>query len=136
MWPRREFNTEIAEGTENAERPVEDLRFDQDSKDSLLQDSLEKKKGAYERPPLLRKPELLLCSSLYVRVFLLETLDSSCSVQQLLLAGEKRVAVRADFDAQHVTFDGGASGESVPTGAMHGNSVIIWVNSRLHDSPF
>jgi hypothetical protein len=41
-----------------------------------------------------------------VGVFLLETLDAASGVDQLLFAGEKRMAVRADFDAQHVTFDG------------------------------
>jgi hypothetical protein len=30
-------------------------------------------------------------------VFLLETLDAACSVNQLLFAGEERVAIRADF---------------------------------------
>jgi metal-dependent amidase/aminoacylase/carboxypeptidase family protein len=46
------------------------------------------------------------------------------------------VAIRANFDAQHVTFNGGASLKSMTASAMHGDGVIVGMNSWLHDSPF
>jgi hypothetical protein len=67
-----------------------------------------------------------------VGVFLGETLYAACGVYQFLLAGEERVAIWANFDAQHIAFDCGARGESVPAGAMHSNSVIVRVNTGLH----
>jgi hypothetical protein len=82
------------------------------------------------------KAGLLLCGGLSVRVFLLKALHASRGVYKLLLSGEKRVAVRADFDAQHVTFDGGARRKRVAASTVHGYGVIIGVNSGFHDSPF
>jgi len=41
-----------------------------------------------------------------VGVLLGETLDAASGVNQLLLAGEEGMAVRADFHAQHVALDG------------------------------
>jgi len=41
-----------------------------------------------------------------VGVLLGETLDATGGVNQLLLAGEEGMAVRADFHAQHVSFNG------------------------------
>jgi hypothetical protein len=76
------------------------------------------------------------CGGLGVGVFLLETLDAASSVHELLLAGEKWVAIRANFDAQHVTFNGGASLKSMTASAMYGDGVIVGMNSWLHDSPF
>ena len=41
-----------------------------------------------------------------VGIFLGETLDAAGGVNQLLLAGEEGVAIRADFDVKPVALDG------------------------------
>ena len=46
------------------------------------------------------------------------------------------MAIGADFDAQHIAFDRRARGETVPTGTVDGNGVIIGMNTGLHESPF
>ena len=71
-----------------------------------------------------------------VGVFLGEAFDAACGVQQLLFAGEERVAIGADFDAQHCAFDRRARGEIVSTGTVNGNGVIVRVNTGFHESPF
>ena len=84
-------------------------------------------------------PKLLLGCGRFcgcVGIFLGETLDAACGVYQFLLAGEERVAIGANFYAQHIALDRGARGKSVPAGAMHGDGVIIGMNSRFHESPF
>ena len=70
-----------------------------------------------------------------VGVFLGEALDASGGVDQLLFASEKRMAIRADFHSQRVALDGRTRRESVAAGAMHGNSVIVGVNTGFHGSP-
>ena len=65
-------------------------------------------------------------------VFLGEPLDAAGRIQQLLLAGEKGVAIRADFDAQEFALDRRPCGERVPAGAMHGNWMVFRMNVRLH----
>src|SRR5271154_65845 len=70
-----------------------------------------------------------------VRILLREALDAASRIDQLLLAGEERVAVRADFDAQHVAFDGRARGKSVAAGAVHGYFVIVGMNTGFHGAP-
>jgi hypothetical protein len=67
-----------------------------------------------------------------VGVFLCEALDTASSVDKLLLASEERMAIGADFDAQHIALDGRASGESVPTSTVDGDGVIVGVNTGLH----
>jgi hypothetical protein len=49
-----------------------------------------------------------------------------------LFAGEERVAIGADFDAQHCAFDRRARGEIVSTGTVNGNGVIVRVNTGFH----
>ena len=71
-----------------------------------------------------------------VGVFLGEAFDAACSVQELLFAGEERVAIGADFDAQHCAFDRRARGEIVSTGTVNRNRVIVRVNTGFHESPF
>ena len=61
-----------------------------------------------------------------------EAFDAACGIEKLLLASEKRMAIGANFDAQHSAFDSRARGESVPTSAVHGNGVIIGVDTSLH----
>ena len=71
-----------------------------------------------------------LCSG--VGVFLGEALDTASGVHELLLASEERVAIGADFDAQHIALNGRASGESVSSGAVDGDCVIVGMNTGLH----
>jgi len=67
-----------------------------------------------------------------VGVFLGEALDTASGVHEFLLASEERVAIGADFDAQHVALNGRASGESVPTSTVDGDCVIVGMNTGLH----
>src|SRR5579862_3162719 len=60
----------------------------------------------------------------------LEALDASARVDQLLLAGVERVAIRADLDVQLGL--GRAGHEGVPTTAMHGREDVVGVDVRLH----
>ena len=76
------------------------------------------------------------CGCGNVRVFLLETLHSARRIDQLLLPGKEWVAIRANFDAQHVALDRRACLESVSASAMDGYRVIIGVDSGFHNSPF
>ena len=63
-------------------------------------------------------------------VFLLETLDAARSVNQLLFAGEERVAVRADF---HVNvFLRRTSRPRMTAGANDSAFDIFWMNSFFH----
>jgi len=71
-----------------------------------------------------------------VGVLLGEAFDTTSGINEFLLASEERVAIGANFNAQHVALDGGASGEGVPTGTVDGNGVIVGVNTGLHESPF
>jgi len=65
-----------------------------------------------------------------------EALDAAGGVNELLLAGEEGMAVRADFDTQPVALDGRTSGEIVAAGAMHRYGVIVGVNTGFHEAPF
>ncbi len=71
-----------------------------------------------------------------VGVLLGEALDAAGGVNQLLLAGEEGVAVRADFDIQPVALDGRTGGEIVTAGAMHRYGVIVGVDTGFHEAPF
>src|SRR5579863_7192778 len=70
-----------------------------------------------------------------VGIFLSEALDATSGVDQLLLAGEERVAVGADFDFKSVALDGGTGGEIVAAGAVHRDGVIVGVNTGFHEAP-
>ena len=71
-----------------------------------------------------------------VGVLLGEALDATGGVNQLLLAGEEGMAVRADFHAQHVALDGRASLKRVAASAVHRNGMIVGVNTGFHEAPF
>jgi hypothetical protein len=71
-----------------------------------------------------------------VGVFLGEALDAAGSVHKLLFAGEERVAIRADFHAQHVAFDSRASLKRVAAGAVHSDGMIIGMNTGFHGVAF
>jgi len=68
-------------------------------------------------------------------VLLGEALDASSGVDEFLLAGEEGMAIGADFDAQHVALHGRTSLEGVAAGAMHGDGVIVGVNTGFHEAP-
>ncbi len=59
-----------------------------------------------------------------------KTLDASTGVDELLGAGEERVALVADVDLQLAL--GGASGEDVAAGALDGALNVFGMNSLLH----
>ena len=71
-----------------------------------------------------------------IGVFLGEALDAAGSVHKFLFASEERVAIRADFHAQHVALDGRPRLERVAAGAMHRNGVIVGVNTGFHGAAF
>jgi len=78
---------------------------------------------------------LLACSGRNVGVLLLKTLNAAGGVDELLFAGEKRVAARADFDAQHVALDGRARLESISAGTVHSDGMVVGVDTGFHCSP-
>src|SRR5258708_27451490 len=71
-----------------------------------------------------------------VGVFLGEAFDAAGGVNQLLLAGEEGMAIRADFDVQAVALDGRASRKIVAASAVHRYGVIVGVNTGFHEAPF
>ncbi len=71
-----------------------------------------------------------------VGVLLGEALDAAGGVNEFLLAGEERMAIRADFNAQHVAFDGRARLERMAAGAVHRHGMIIGVNTGFHGAAF
>ena len=70
-----------------------------------------------------------------VGVFLIEALDAPCGVNEFLLPGEKGMATRADFYAQHVTLDRRAGRKGVAAGAVHRHRVVVGMNTGFHGSP-
>src|SRR6266404_3424236 len=61
---------------------------------------------------------------------LLEALEASTRVDELLLAGVERVAGRADLDVQLGLR--GTRGERVPAAAVHGGEDVLGMNLGLH----
>ena len=78
--------------------------------------------------------ELLLRGRGFVlRVLAAEALDASCGIHQLLLAREKRVASRTDFNVQ-VAFFCRTCLKSLAAGAGYGYLAICWMNLWFHCS--
>ena|SRR5215467_519885 len=69
-------------------------------------------------------------------VLLCEPLNPSSGVDQLLLAGEVRMAIRADFDSQHIALNRGTRLERVSACTVDGHRVIVGMNTGFHKSPF
>lgn len=67
-------------------------------------------------------------------ILLLEALDASRGVNELLLTGKKWVAVRAYFEAQHVAIGRRPSLKlCIAAGAMDGYSMIFWMDAFFHN---
>jgi len=67
----------------------------------------------------------------FLAVALVEAIDASGGIDQLLLAGKERVASGTNFNVQ-VTFFGGASLERLAARAGDGNINVFWVYSWFH----
>ena len=75
------------------------------------------------------KPSLIL--DILDAVTLLETIDTTAGVNQLLLAGIERVALGADFNAQLLL--GRARHEGVAANAGNVHLLILRMDAFLHD---
>ena len=67
----------------------------------------------------------------FFAVALVEAIDASCGIDELLFTSEERVASRTDFDVQ-VTFLGGAGLECLAARAGDGYFDVFGVNSWFH----
>ena len=67
----------------------------------------------------------------FLAIALVEPINASGGVDQLLLTGEERVASRADFDVQ-VAFFGRASLEGLAASATNGDFDVFRMNSWFH----
>ena len=61
---------------------------------------------------------------------LVETVNTSTGVNQLLLAGVERVALGADFNSDVLL--GGAGGKGIATGATNRSLFVLGMESFLH----
>ena len=61
---------------------------------------------------------------------LVETINTSTGVNQLLLAGIERVALGADFNTDFLL--GGTSGEGVATSATDGGLLVLRMDAFFH----
>ena len=67
------------------------------------------------------------------RVFPVEAFNAAGGVQKLLLAGEKWVAIRADFDPQHVALHCGLGLKCMSASAVNGYFVVVGMDAVFHD---
>ena len=67
----------------------------------------------------------------FFAIALVEAIDASRGIDQLLFAGEERVASRANFDVQVALF-GGAGLERLAASAGNSYIDVFWVNSWFH----
>jgi hypothetical protein len=90
------------------------------------------RKGPFAGPLASRKPRPLFLCFFSFGVLAAEALNAAGRIHNLLLAGEKRMATRADFHVD-IAFMRGTGGKNVAACALHAQFVICWVNSWLHD---
>src|SRR5205814_3764120 len=69
------------------------------------------------------------------RVLPPEQLHAARAIHQPLLAGEERVAARADFEVQEVALIGRAGLEGASACAHDGHFVIVRMDARFHGTP-
>ena len=67
----------------------------------------------------------------FFAVALVESIDTSCGIDQFLFSGKERVTRRTNFDVQ-VTFLGGASLKGLATRAGYRDFNVFWMNSWFH----
>ena len=67
----------------------------------------------------------------FLAVALVEAIDASRGIDQLLFPGKEWMASRTDFDVQ-VTFLGGASLEGLAARAGNRDFDVFWMNSWFH----
>ena len=67
----------------------------------------------------------------FLAVTLVEAIDASCGIDQLLLTRKEWMASRTDFDVQ-VTFLRRAGLERLAASAGDGNFDVFWMNSWFH----
>src|ERR1700730_3171607 len=85
---------------------------------------------------LLIGRSLFVGAGLALAVAPLETSDPTAAVENLLLAGVERVALRADLDHDVAASFGAAGLEGVATAADHGGLAVCRMNTRFHDVLF
>src|SRR5487761_138460 len=68
----------------------------------------------------------------HTSVFFSKALHAACAIDQLLLAREKRMAARTDFDVQNIALISGAGRERAPARAHNLDFVIIGMDVFLH----
>ena len=78
----------------------------------------------------------MLCGSCafggwFLAIALVEAIDASGGIDQLLFTRKERVASRANFDVQ-IALLGGASLERLAASAGNGYFDVFWVNSWFH----
>ena len=71
----------------------------------------------------------------FLAIALVEAIDASRGIDQLLFAGEERVASRANFDVQ-VALLGRAGLECFAASAGNSYIDVFWVNSWFHLTSF
>jgi hypothetical protein len=78
----------------------------------------------------------MLCGSCafgsgFLAIALVEAIDASCGVDELLFSGKERVAGGADFDVQ-IALLGRARLESLAASARYCDIDVFWMNSWFH----
>ena len=78
----------------------------------------------------------MLCGSCafggrFLAIALVEAIDASGGIDQLLFTSKERVASRANFDVQ-IAFLSGAGLEGLAASAGNGYLDVFWVNSWFH----
>lgn len=67
-------------------------------------------------------------------MFLIKLLNTTSSVDNLLVASKERVAFVANVDFHHVRFVSRMSGKTLATSALYFDFVIVWVYFTFHNN--
>lgn len=85
----------------------------------------------------IREAEARLLLAGFFGVLFLEALDAPRGVHQLLFAGEKGMAARTNFHADHVALKCGPGFKRAAARTMHRDGVVIGMNTFFHSqAPF
>lgn len=86
---------------------------------------------------MIAHPLLLFALGNLLRKLLLEALDAAGGIDQLLLAGEERMAIRADFQSERVRLGGRTGFEFIAAACtVDRYGVVFRVNIFLHNFLF